>query len=232
MDVPNQVLVENRLLAALTPGDAESKTDIELVRLASGEVLYEAGVTINHIYFPFDCLISMLAVCGPRQTLEVGLVGAEGIVGIAAILGSRLSPVRAVAFKAGIAARMPVAQCSDAYNRQPDWRQLINRAANTLLAHAIQVAACNRSHVLEARLARSLLQIRDRLQTNEFHVTHEVFSQTLGVRRVGVTKAASTLQQQKLISYTRGDIKILDAKGLERASCGCYDIVNRITRGE
>jgi CRP-like cAMP-binding protein len=222
----------NRLLAGLPVDDLVRLTAcVTWMELASGDILQRAGEPVTHVYFPLDSLVSLLAECGERQTLEVDLVGAEGMVGMSAFLGSDLSPLRAIVLKAGGAARMELAVLHAECRRNPLLQQALNRNAGILLARVAQLAACARYHVLEARLARSLLLLRERLQADRFHVTHEIFSRTLGVRRVGVTRAATTLQQHKLISYSRGDITILDVQGLERISGGCYDIVNRIARG-
>lgn len=233
MKVSSQGLEKNRLLAQLRPADLQRLTEnVVLVDLSFGEVLHQYGESMKYVYFPIDALVSLLAMCGERETLEIDAIGAEGIVGISIALGGTISPVRSVVIKAGTAVRMNVAAFRQECERSPDFQALLNHTADTLLARSMQVAACCRSHVLEARLARALLLIRDRVQSDEFHMTHEIFSQTLGVRRVGVTKAASTLQENKLISYSRGAIKILDAAGLERASCGCYGVVNRIANEE
>lgn len=216
----------NRLLAALPGSDlARLAPLLETVQLEVGTVLCEPTDPIRHIYFPHDSLISLLAVAEGRMTLEVGLVGREGILGATFALGHDMAQVRAVVQRAGSASRIDSAQFRSEFARNPSLQRVLYRYTDTLLAQAIQIAVCSRFHVLEARLARSLLITRDRLQSDKFHLTHEFLAHALGVRRVGVTKAASALQQQGLIIYSRGNIEILDAPGLAAASCKCYEIV-------
>jgi CRP-like cAMP-binding protein len=225
---PIEVVEENgnRLLAALPANDrARLAPMLEPVQVEVGAVLCEPGDPIGHIFFPHDSLISLLAVAEGRMTLEVGLVGREGMLGATVALGHDLAQMRAVVQRAGSASRMDSAQFRTEFARNPALQRVLYRYTDTLLAQAIQIAVCSRFHVLEARLARSLLITRDRLQSDKFHLTHEFLAHALGVRRVGVTKAASTLQQQGLIIYSRGNIEILDVKGLVSASCKCYEIV-------
>lgn len=216
----------NQLLAALPVSDmARLSPLLEPVQVDVGEVLAEPNAPIRHIYFPHDCLISLLGVAEGRMTLEVGLVGREGMLGATVALGHDVSQVRAIVQRAGAASRMDSARFRTEFARNPSLQRVLYRYTDTLLAQAIQIAVCSRFHVLEARLARSLLITRDRLQSDKFHLTHEFLAHALGVRRVGVTKAASALQQQGLIIYSRGNIEILDVGGLAAASCKCYEIV-------
>ena len=216
----------NRLLASLPEHDLRHLAALfESVTVEVGEVLYEPGQPISHIYFPGDCLISLLAVAEGRMTLEVGSVGREGVLGASVALGHDLAQVRAVVQRSGTASRIGRAEFCTEFAQLDSLQRLLYRYTDTLLAQAIQIAVCSRFHVLEARLARSLLITRDRLQSEKFHLTHEFLAHTLGVRRVGVTKAASALQQQKLITYSRGNIEILDSAGLEAVSCRCYALV-------
>jgi CRP-like cAMP-binding protein len=216
----------NALLAALPASDlARLAPLLETVRIDVGEVLSEPNTPIVHIYFPHDSLISLLGVAEGRMTLEVGLVGREGMLGSTVALGHELSQVRAIVQRAGAASRMHSSKFRTEFARNPSLQRVLYRYTDTLLAQAIQIAVCSRFHVLEARLARSLLITRDRVQSDKFHLTHEFLAHALGVRRVGVTKAASALQQQGLIIYSRGNIEILDVAGLAAASCKCYEIV-------
>ena len=216
----------NLLLVALPEADFVRLAPLlETVRVDVGEVLCEPGDPIRSIYFPHDCLISLLGVAEGRMTLEVGLVGREGMLGATVALGHEVAQVRAVVQRAGSASRMDSVHFRTEFARNPSLQRVLYRYTDTLLAQAIQIAVCSRFHVLEARLARSLLITRDRLQSEKFHLTPEFLAHALGVRRVGVTKAASALQQQGLIIYSRGNIEILDLAGLTAASCKCYEIV-------
>jgi CRP-like cAMP-binding protein len=216
----------NLLLAALPPQElARMLPALDLVKVDVGAVLCEPGDIIRHIYFPHDCLISLMAVAERRMTLEVGLVGREGMLGSTVALGHDTTQVRAVVQRAGSASRIEADRLRAEFARNPALQRVLYRYTDSLLAQAIQIAVCSRYHVLEARLARSLLVTRDRLQSDKFHLTHEVLAHALGVRRVGVTKAASALQQQGLINYSRGNIEILDPERLAAAACTCYEIV-------
>ncbi|MFL6658857.1 MAG: Crp/Fnr family transcriptional regulator [Massilia sp.] len=216
----------NQLLMALPVADlARLAPLLDVVQVEVGEVLAEPNTPLTHIYFPHDCLVSLLGVAEGRMTLEVGLVGREGMLGATVALGHELSQVRAIVQRAGTASRVDSARFRTEFARNPSLQRVLYRYTDTLLAQAIQIAVCSRFHVLEARLARSLLVTRDRLQSDKFHLTHEFLAHALGVRRVGVTKAASALQQQGLIIYSRGNIEILDLAGLAAASCKCYEIV-------
>jgi CRP-like cAMP-binding protein len=218
--------VSNRLLASLPEEDlVQIEALCETVEADAGEVLYEPGHPISFIYFPIDALVSLLAVAEGRMTLEVGAVGREGMLGASVALGHRQAQVRAVVQRAGAVLRMRADDFRAEFARLESLQHLLHRYTDTLLAQAIQIAVCSRFHVLEARLARSLLITRDRLQSEKFHLTHEFLAHALGVRRVGVTKAASALQHQKLITYSRGNIEILDSTGLEAVSCRCYELV-------
>ncbi|MFP5391272.1 MAG: Crp/Fnr family transcriptional regulator [Gammaproteobacteria bacterium] len=216
----------NQLLDALPPADLKQlEALLETVQVAVGDVLCEPGDPVQYIYFPHDSLVSLLGVADGRMTLEVGLVGREGMLGATVALGHDTAQVRAIVQRAGTASRMDSAAFRAEFARNPALQRVLYRYTDTLLAQAIQIAVCSRFHVLEARLARSLLVTRDRLKSDKFHLTHEFLAHALGVRRVGVTKAASALQQQGLIIYSRGNIEILDAEGLAAASCTCYEIV-------
>jgi CRP-like cAMP-binding protein len=226
MPAANRVPIANDLLAALRGKDTHRLlAGLEPVTLTFGEVLYEPGDPIRHVYFPNDSLVSLLTLVDGHLALEVCLVGREGMVGIPLALGIDESSVRALVQGAGTAMRMSAARFCREFRQSPPLQRGLHRYIHGLMAQISQTAACNRFHVVEARLARWLLMTRDRVRSDQFRLTHEFLGHMLGVRRVGVTHAASALQQRKLISYSRGDITILDRKGLEAASCRCYEIV-------
>jgi CRP-like cAMP-binding protein len=222
--------VANDLLAAMPRREyLRVFTDLETVELNFGQVLYEPGVTIQHVFFPNDSLVSLLTLADGHLPLEVGLVGREGMVGIPMALGIDVSPVRALVQGAGTAMRMTAARFRTHSKNRPLQREL-HRYTHILMVQVAQTAACNRFHVVEARLARWLLMTGDRVRSAHFRLTQEFLAHMLGVRRVGVTKAAGALQRRKLISYSRGQIRILDRKGLEAASCRCYETVKSAQR--
>ncbi|HEY8250288.1 MAG TPA: Crp/Fnr family transcriptional regulator, partial [Burkholderiales bacterium] len=221
--------IANSLLAALPREDYQGLLgELEPLTLSSGEVLYEPGERIRHVYFPGDAQVSLLVVMPDRKALEVGLVGREGMVGIPLVLGAEVSSVRVLVQGSGSALRMKAASFREALARCLPLQRELYRYAYAKLGQARQTAACNRFHQVEARLAGWLLLTRDRVRSDQFHLTHEFVAATLGIRRVGVTNAAGALQRRKLISYRRGNIRILDRKGLKAASCGCYEIVGKL----
>jgi CRP-like cAMP-binding protein len=192
------------------------------VHLVAGVTLTEPGDVARHALFPIDSFISLIAPVDGDGQLEVGLVGNEGMVGTAPILGVPLSPLRALVQGAGRAWQIDAATLASEIERSTALRRVLHRYVYVLLSQVAQTAACTRFHFVEARLARWLLMTRDRAHSNGFHITHEFLAYMLGVRRVGVTRAASALQRRKLIHYTRGNLEILDDLGLEAAACGCY----------
>ncbi len=216
----------NTLLAALPRKDYQRMlSGLEECTLTFGEILYEPGKRIRHVYFPTNALISLLSLADGHFALEVGMVGHEGIVGAPVALGISVSPVRALVQGTGTALRMTAARFGKELAQCPLLQQVLYRYIHVLMVQVTQTAACNRFHLVEKRLARWLLMTLDRVSENPFQLTQDFLSHMLGVRRVGVTKAANSLQQRKLISYTRGSITILDRAGLEAYSCGCYRAV-------
>jgi CRP-like cAMP-binding protein len=215
----------NCLLAALPRADARRfQANSSLVVLTFGEVLSDIGQPIRHVYFPTSSLISQVISVAGNSSFEIGLIGDEGMLGISLALGIGVSPLGAVVQATGSSLRMDSASFRGELERSPALRRVLNRYLHVLMGQFAQAAACTRFHVVEARLARLLLMTSDRTHSDTFHVTHEVLGHMLGVRRVGVTKAATSLQGLELIRYRRGNIEILDRRGLEAASCTCYAI--------
>lgn len=221
--------VGNRLLASLPAADyADLQPAMETVDVVFGQILVEPGGAVGHVYFPHDAVISLLTRVDDHQSIEVGLIGPEGMLGATLALGLALSPVRALVQSGGTATRIKSADFLRELRRSAALQREIYHYSAVLMAQVMQTAACNRFHVVEARLARWLLMTRDRVESNRFHLTHEFLASMLGVRRVGVTKAAHDLQQRKLIDYSRGNIEIQDDAGLEAVSCSCYETVKEI----
>ena len=221
----------NRLLSVLPAKQWQSLQKggaLQQVALALGEVVHEPASHIDYVYFPEDCVISLMAAEDGRMSIEVGLVGGEGMAGIAVAMGSTVSPVRALVQRDGSALRMTAAAFHTLYEGSPPLKLAVSHYAHGLMVQATQAAFCSHFHLLESRLARSLLTMRDRVHSNALHLTHEFLAHALGVRRVGITKAATSLQQRGLISYSRGDIRILDDAGLEHAACTCYKVVKTL----
>lgn len=224
--------VENRLLAALPKKEYERLLpDLERVSLPFGEVLYETGDVIRHVYFPDNSIISLLTAVEDRATLEVGLVGNEGMAGISVFMGINTSRNQAVVQGAGTSMKIKAAALRKESNQFGALHHLLQRYTHLLLVQISQSAACNRFHTVNARLARWMLMTHDRIESDEFRLTQEFMSKMLGVRREGVTVAAGALQKNKLISYSRGRVRILDRAGLEAASCKCYSIIKNESDG-
>lgn len=222
----NKMSVDNRLLAALPRKNYQRLLPaLERVTLTFGEILYEPGKPIGHVYFPDNALISLLTLADGHLALEVGMVGREGMIGTPVALGINNSPVRALVQGSGTAMRMTAAHFGKEFALAPPLQQLLYRYTHVLMAQVTQTAACNRFHVVEQRLARWLLMTLDRVGHDQFRLTQEFLSHMLGVRRVGITRAASILQKRELITYSRGSITILDRAGLEAYACGCYRTV-------
>lgn len=213
----------NRLLAALPRKDRlHFMASCEMVDLVLSETLYEPGDRLQHVHFPTTGFISLVTPIDGSTRLEVGLVGDEGMAGTPLVLGVALSPLQALVQGAGSSLRMDAASFRGELRRSPALQQQLDRYLFVRMTQLAQAAGCTRFHLVEARLARWLLMTQDRARSNALHITHEFLALMLGVRRVGVTKAASSLQKLGLIHYSRGDIAILDRPGLEAASCACY----------
>lgn len=226
-------IAANRLLAVLPkPEQRRLSANGELVELDAGAVLHEPGAVQRHVYFPTSSFVSLVTPLDACAGLEVTLVGSEGMVGTSILQDVNASPLRHLVQGSGGALRIPVAAFRRELDRSPALRRRLNRYVYVKLHQIAQTAACIRYHVVEARLARWLLMRHDRALTDGFRATHEFLAYMLGVRRVGITQAATSLQNQGLIRYSRGDITILDRRGLEQRSCACYfaahDLYDRI----
>jgi len=225
----DQMPINNRILASLPPSSSQSLlTQLEAVPLRFRQVLYEPGKAIRHVYFPIDCLISLLTTVDKRRSLEVGMVGNEGMAGMPFILGVGVSGVRALVQGQGVALRMAAAPFRIEFARNRPLQEALYRYTYALMAQISQTAACNRFHDSEQRLARWLMMTRDRVGADQFSLTHVFLAHMLGLRRVGVTEAAGALKQRNLINYQRGKIQILDVKRLKASSCSCYQIVKSV----
>ena len=215
----------NRLLAGLPEDDWRRwQPLLEPVDLPLGQVLYESGVTLSHVYFPTTAIVSLLYVLENGASAEIGLVGNEGIVGISLFMGGESTPSRAVVRSAGEGFRLDAQIIKAEFNRAPVLHLLL-RYTQALITQMSQTAVCNRHHSLDQQLCRWLLLSRDRLEDDELEMTQESIANMLGVRRAGVTGAALKLQQAGLIRYSRGHIVLLDRSGLEKRTCECYAVV-------
>ncbi len=220
----------NRLLATLTTKEYKRLLPkLKTVSLVLGEVLYEPGAVIKYVYFPNDSIISLISELSENSLLEVGMVGNEGMAGLAVFMGVNSSSTRALVQGAGTAMRMSSAAVRTEASQLGNFHHLLHRYSHSLLTQVSQSSACNRFHLVNARLARWLLMTKDRLGAEEFPLTQEFLSSMLGVRREGVSKAAGALQAAKLIRYSRGMITVLNRRGLEAKSCECYAIIKAET---
>lgn len=217
----------NHLLRALPESDWERwQPLLEPVDMPLGQVLYESGGTLRHVYFPVTAIVSLLYVMENGAAAEIAVVGSEGIVGIALFMGGESTPSRAVVQSAGQGFRMRAEVIKDEFERAPVLHLLL-RYTQALITQMAQTAVCNRHHSLDQQLCRWLLLSLDRLQGNELVMTQELIANMLGVRREGVTEAALKLQKAGLISYARGHISVLDRPALEQRSCECYAVVKK-----
>jgi len=213
----------NRLLATLPHRDRQRFVSrCTPVNLEFSTILTEPGQPIDQVYFPMGGVVSLVAPIEGHDGLEVALIGDEGMTGTPIILGVSSSPLRALVQGEGPALCMSSARFKQELQHSPALQALLWRYVQVMICQLAQSAGCARYHLLEARLARWLLMTQDRAHSNQFHLTQEFMAYMLGVRRVGVTTAASALQARKLISYSRGEITIHDRSGLEAAACECY----------
>lgn len=214
---------ENDLIARLPRRDRRSLLAVcESVTLVRGDVLYKPGDLARHVYFPNQGFVSLMAAIDGEPGLEVGMVGREGMLGAHVALGVGVAPLRAMVHGAGTAWRAGSARFRNELAASAALQRTLNRYLYMLMEQMATSARCTRFHRVEPRLARWLLVSQDRAHSDSFHLTHEGLAAMLGVRRVGITGAASDLQRRGLVRYHRGDITVLDRAGLEAAACGCY----------
>lgn len=214
----------NRLLAALPRNDfCHLFSTLEPITLVLRQVLQDAAKPVEHVYFMEEGVSSVLTIMADGATIEVGMIGSEGMVGVAELLGGGLAQEVIVQIP-GRALRMPSALCRHAFDESAAVRTVLLRFAGALLRLSSQTAACNRLHSIEQRCARWLLMAHDRVGTERMPMTHEFLASMLGVRRAGVTTAAGELQRSGLISYRQGEITIRDREGLETLACECYAV--------
>ena len=219
---------ENQLLAALPEAEWQRwLPHLEPVPMALGQVIYESGDTLAHVYFPTNAIVSLLYVMEDGASAEIAVVGHEGVVGVSLFMGGESTPSRAVVQSAGQGFRLKAHLMKDEFNRAGPVLHLLLRYTQALITQMAQTAVCNRHHSLDEQLCRWLLLSLDRLRGNELVMTQELIANMLGVRREGVTEGALKLQQAGLIRYSRGHITVLDRAGLERATCECYAVVKR-----
>lgn len=219
-------VARNRLLRAL-PEDVYERLlpDLEMVPLTLGKVIYESHGALSHVYFPTTAIVSLLYTMEDGSSAEIGVVGSDGVVGIAVFMGGDTTPNRAVVQSAGDALRLRVSAFRDEFKRIGELHRLLLLYTQALLTQMSQTAVCNRLHTVEQQLCRWLLLSHDRLETNELIMTQELIANMLGVRREGVSVAAHHLQEAGLIRYKRGHITIVDRPGLEASVCECYEVV-------
>ena len=221
----------NALLDAISRREREKFiAACERIEMTLGEPVCQPGDTIRHVYFPVSSYISLITPRGASESLEVGLVGREGSLGLTVLLDVETSSLLGLTQGSGSALRMTAEQLRRRTKATPQLGKIFNRYLYVLMAQVAQTAACGRFHHLEARMARWLLMTHDRARGDVFPLTHVFLAHMLGVRRAGVTTAARRLQADKLISYSRGVVKVLDRKGLEALSCPCYEAFNDMYR--
>ena len=218
----------NQLLATLSDAVWERLLpNFELVTMPLGQVLYESGVTLSHVYFPTTAIVSLLYVLENGASAEIAVVGNDGIVGISLFMGGESTPSRAVVQSAGSGFRLKAQVMKDEFQRAGPVMHVLLRYTQALITQMAQTAVCNRHHSLDQQLCRWLLLSLDRIQSNELAMTQDLIANMLGVRREGVTVAALKLQAAGLIRYARGHITVLNRDGIEKRACECYAVVKK-----
>jgi CRP-like cAMP-binding protein len=218
----------NHLLAAFLPAERERLfPQLELVPMPLGKVLYESGDVLRYVYFPTNCIVSLLYVLADGGSAEISVVGNEGMIGIALFMGGETTPSRALVQSAGFAYRLPGQEVKDEFHRNGEVQLLLLRYTQALITQMAQTAVCNRHHTVDQQLCRWLLLSLDRLPSNVLVMTQELIANMLGVRREGVTEAAGKLEKLGVIRYARGRITVLDRAKLEQLCCECYAVVKK-----
>lgn len=228
--ISHTALRANRLLAVM-PDDALDRLlpDMTMVSLQAGNVLYDHGTDLTHLYFPLDTIVTLLLKLEGHHATKVAVVGHEGVVGVSAFMGGTPPPGRAEVLKPGHALKIPAAPLKAEFDRTGPVMRLLLRYTQSLVTQMAQTAVCNRHHVVEQRVCSWLLTCLDRMKGRELAITQEVIAGMLGVRREGVTEGAGVLRELGLIDYSRGKISVLDRDGLQARACECYQVVKRET---
>jgi CRP-like cAMP-binding protein len=220
----------NHLLAAFSPPERERLyPHLQLVPMPLGKVLYESGDVLRYVYFPTNCIVSLLYVLADGASAEISVVGNEGLIGIALFMGGETTPSRAIVQSAGFAYRLIGQQLKEEFHRSGEVQLLLLRYTQALITQMAQTAVCNRHHSVDQQLCRWLLLSLDRLPCNDLVMTQELIANMLGVRREGVNAAAGKLEKLGIIRYARGRITVLDRSRLEQLCCECYAVVKRET---
>jgi len=222
------VPADNHLLMALSAA-SQSRIfpHLQSVQMPLGKVLYESGDALRHVYFPTDCIVSLLYVLQDGASAEISVVGNEGLIGIALFMGGETTPSRAIVQSAGHAFRLAAQRLKDEFHDDADSQLLLLRYTQALITQMAQTAVCNRHHSVDQQLCRWLLLSLDRLSSSQLTMTQELIANMLGVRREGVTEAAGKLQRLGIIRYHRGQITVLDRAKLEELCCECYAVVKK-----
>jgi CRP-like cAMP-binding protein len=219
---------DNHILEALPePVLKRILPQLKCVPMELSKVLYESGDTLRFVYFPTDCIVSLLYVLQDGASAEISVVGNEGLIGIALFMGGETTPSRAIVQSAGRAFRLPGQILKDEFHRDADMQLLLLRYTQSLITQMAQTAVCNRHHSVDQQLCRWLLLSLDRLSSNQLTMTQELIANMLGVRREGVTEAAGKLQKLGVIQYNRGRITVIDRPRLESLCCECYAVVKK-----
>jgi CRP-like cAMP-binding protein len=221
---------ENHLLAALSSDEqARLCPQLQQVDMPLASVLYESGDLLRYVYFPIDCVVSLLYVLADGASAEIAVVGNDGLIGLALVMGGETTPSRAIVQVAGSAYRLHGSLLKEEFRRNGNLHAMFLRYTQALITQMAQTAVCNRHHSVDEQLCRWLLLSLDRISTNHLVMTQELIANMLGVRREGVTEAAGKLQRMGVIRYTRGQIHVLDRPRLEALCCECYAVVRKET---